>query len=528
MIDNIKIQRALVSVSDKSNVIPLVQALHAIGCEIISTGGTAKAIQEQNIPVTEITKVTGNPEAFGGRMKTISFQVESAILFNREKDADEAKHLNIAPIDLVVCNLYPFEKYLNQNADIDTLIENIDIGGPTMIRSAAKNYCYVTVLTDPDDYHAVIEELQASNGSISFATRKRLMAVAFNRTADYDAMIAQAMDKYNEKESLRLSFSQGKHLRYGENSHQPATLYRETSSKTSLYDIQVENGIEISFNNMLDINAAIEAAMGLSQQGCAVIKHNNPCGLAQGESQKKALELAWNGDNVSAFGGIVAFNCEVLFETVQFFDYDAVDKQKRKFIEVIAAPSYEPKVMEYLKQQKNLRIITFNPEFLKTDKDLRYINGALLKQSKDDVLFNKLEIVTQATIDIEAKKNLLAFGLHAVRQVKSNAIVIARETEGYLQLLGIGAGQPNRVNSTNLALKRALANVEAEGQKELGDVILFSDAFFPFPDNVEIANEYNIKTIVQPGGSIRDKSVIEKCNECNICMILTGARHFKH
>ena len=528
MQDVIKIKRVLISVSDKSGLLPLAQYLAESGCEIISTGGTVKFLQEHNIAITEISDITGNPEAFSGRMKTISFQIESALLFDREKDKAEAEALGIKPIDMVVCNLYPFEKYLNQNADPDTLIENIDVGGPTMIRSAAKNFKFVTVICNPNDYKAVIDEMKLNDGGISNKTRKKLMTVAFNFTADYDSVIASAMDKFNGEESLRLSFKGGRELRYGENPHQLAMIFRERKADVSLHDIKVLNGIELSYNNILDANAAIESVSGLQSKVCAVIKHNNPCGLAQGENSGQVLNLAWNGDSVSAFGGVVAFNFSVSYSTVLFFNFDAQDKQERKFIEIIAAPEFSEEALQYLSKQKKLRIIRFNSELTKNVMDLKFVNGALLSQTKDNRLYEKLEVVTKATFDFESKRDLLSFGLHAVRQVKSNAIVTVREVNVCYQLLGIGAGQPNRLNSIRLALEKTAANLYTEGKNSMEDVILFSDAFFPFEDNVELSNQYGIKVIVQPGGSIRDKQVIEKCDQLGLSMIFTGTRHFKH
>jgi phosphoribosylaminoimidazolecarboxamide formyltransferase / IMP cyclohydrolase len=528
MPEKIKIKRALISVTDKSGLLPIAQCLKELGCEIISTGGTAKFLQGNNISTTKISKITGNPEAFSGRMKTISFQIESAILFDREKDNTEAKALGIKPIDMVVCNLYPFEKHLNQNSDPDTLIDNIDIGGQMMIRAAAKNFKFVAVICNPNDYKDVIDELKLNDGGISYETRKRLMATAFNFTADYDSRIASAMDKINGEESIRLSFKKGKELRYGENPHQKALVFREQRADLSIYDIEVLNGIELSYNNILDINAAIESVSGLKSTGCAVIKHNNPCGMAQGGDLIQVLNLAWNGDNVSAFGGIVAFNFRLDYSTALFFNLDAHEKQERKFIEIIAAPEFSEEALQYLSKQKKLRVIRFNPGLTKNRIDLRFVNGSLLMQTKDDRLYEKLEIVTKTTFDYESKIDLLSFGLHAVCQVKSNAIVTIREIKGCYQLLGIGSGQPNRLNSIRLALEKTVANLNAEGKNRIDDVILFSDAFFPFEDNVELANQYGIKIIVQPGGSIRDKQVIEKCNQLGISMIFTGTRHFKH
>ena len=429
---------------------------------------------------------------------------------------------------MVVCNLYPFEKYLNQNSDPDALMENIDIGGPTMIRSAAKNFKFVTVLCDPNDYKTVIDEMKLYNGGTSYKTRKKLMATAFNITTDYDSMIAQAMDKLNGKETLRLSFVGGKELRYGENSHQKAKIFRERGADMSLYDIELLNGIELSYNNILDTNAALEAVAGLQSKGCVVVKHTNPCGLAEGNDPDQVLNLAWNGDNVSAFGGIVAFNFPVSYSLIQFFNSDAKEKRDRKFIEIIAAPEFSEEALQYLSGQKKLRVIRYNPALINNKMDLKFVNGALLMQTKDNQLFDKLEVVTKATYDLESRHDLLSFGLHAVRQVKSNAIVTVRETNGCHQLLGIGAGQPNRLNSIRLALDKTVANLKAEGKNSMDDVILFSDAFLPFEDNVELTNQYGIKVIVQPGGSIRDRQIIEKCDQLGISMIFTGTRHFKH
>jgi phosphoribosylaminoimidazolecarboxamide formyltransferase / IMP cyclohydrolase len=528
MPDKIKIKRALISVSDKVGLLPLAQCLVESGCEIISTGGTAKFLRGNKIAVTGINKITGNPEAFSGRIKTISFFVESAILFEREKDKAEADALGIKPIDMVVCNLYPFKEHVNQNSDLDSLIENIDIGGQTMIRSAAKNFKFVTVVCNPMDYQEVINELKLNDGSISYKIRKKLMAAAFNITADYDSVIATSMDKLNNTESLRLSFIKGKELRYGENPHQKAKIFRDQKTDHSLFDIEVLSGIELSYNNFLDINAAIESVSGLQSKGCVVIKHNNPCGLAQGENSKLLLNLAWNGDNVSAFGGVVAFNFPVDLPPVLFFNLESLEKRERKFIEIIAAPEFSKDAMHYLSKQKKLRIIRFNPKLKMDEIEFKFINGALLFQTKDNLLYDKLELVTKAAFDYESKSDLLKFGLHAVRQVKSNAIVTVRETNGCYQMLGIGAGQANRLNSIHLALEKTTAGLLVDGKNSMDDVILFSDAFFPFEDNVELANKYGIKVIVQPGGSIRDKQVIEKCNQLGISMIFTGTRHFKH
>ena len=370
----IPIKRALLSVSDKTGIVELATALQQIGCEIISTGGTRKKLEDAGIATTEISTVTGNPEAFGGRMKTISFNIESALLFDREKDADEAAALNIKAIDLVVCNLYPFQKVLEKGADFDTLIENIDIGGPTMIRAAAKNFKYVATVTQPQDYTALIQQLEENNGALSQDFRQQLMCKAFNHTADYDALIATTMDKSIGVHSMRMGFGQGVALRYGENAHQSAHFYKQNGEDNTLYDLNVLHGKALSFNNILDINGALEAIKEAKRPACSVIKHSNPCGLCEGDKQADLLRLAWAGDPISAFGSIIAFNRKLDLETVQFFALDHPDRSQRKFVEVVIAPSFAPDALAYLQQHKNLRIIEFDINQLKNGQDVRYLN----------------------------------------------------------------------------------------------------------------------------------------------------------
>lgn len=538
IVDKVKIKRALISVSDKTGIESLAKTLNQYGCEIISTGGTKKVLEAAGLPVTEISKVTGNPEAFGGRMKTISFQIESALLFDRKKDAEEAVSLNIEPIDIVICNLYPFERVKKQGADFDTLIDNIDIGGPTMVRAAAKNFKYVAIVTNPRTYPEIVEELKANDGMLSYHTRFDLMRAAYNATADYDAMIATTMDETAGVLSQRLAYSQAKELRYGENSHQSAFFLRQNGASDSLYDINVLHGKELSFNNLVDMYSAIDSVRDLKKTGCTVIKHNNPCGLSEGANQRKVFEQAWAGDPISAFGSVIAFNRKLEQETTKFLDLDNENKMMRKFVEVIVAPEFDKDALDYLFQNKNLRVVEFDPARLTPDKDMKFLYNAVLIQNPDNKLKDKKEIVTQTIMQVE--DSLLEFGLIACRQLKSNAIAIVRKLKnGDNQLLGMGCGQPNRVNSTQLAINRALENLKLEYsgskaeldiyiQKEMGEAILVSDAYFPFPDNIEIAGSAGIKTIFQPGGSIRDKSVIAKCDQLGITMMFTGLRHFKH
>ncbi len=530
----IKINTALLSVSDKTDILPLAKALTEKGCTIISTGGTRKTLLAGGIPVVDISEVTKNPEAFGGRMKTISFNIESALLFDREKDKDEAKKLNITPIDLVVCNLYPFGKVLEQGADFDTLIENIDIGGPTMIRAAAKNHRFVTVLTSPEDYDGFLEEFRHTGGT-SYAFRKKQMVKAFNHTADYDALIATTMAKSSGMDSIRLSFTRGTPLRYGENSHQTAKRYETTATGYSLADMKILSGKAISFNNMLDITGAVDSIRGSYRQSCAVIKHSNPCGIAESDDQRQALELAWAGDPVSAFGSIIAFNSTLKLDTVRFFDLDNPDKSHRKFIEVVIASEIDEDALLYLKNNKNLRVIEFDPDKLTTKKDYRFMHGILLEQDVDEGLYQYLQSPTKIPFDISGKENLIKFGLKAIKNIKSNSIVVVKEIEGQYCLMGMGAGQPNRLIATKLAIDKAkdfIANryggTHYHYKKHLAEAVLISDAFFPFADNIELAAAKGIRHIVQPGGSIRDKSVIRACDDLGVAMVMTGMRHFKH
>jgi phosphoribosylaminoimidazolecarboxamide formyltransferase/IMP cyclohydrolase len=512
----------------------LANALQKNNCEIISTGGTKKTLEEANIAVTDISKVTGNSEAFGGRMKTISFAIESALLFDREKDAEEAINLGIEPIDLVVCNLYPFAQKKSAGAEEEELIENIDIGGPTMIRAAAKNFRYVLVLTDPIDYQGIIQELEENDGCISLKTCKKMMRKAFHYTADYDALISQTMDELAGKTSFRFHFSDEKELRYGENPHQKAFLLKKQTGKSSLFDLHFLHGKDLSYNNILDLHSAIESVRPLAQPTCAIVKHNNTCGLASAKSKENLLELAWQGDSISAFGSIIAFNFPIQKEDVAFLQLDNPDKKQRKFVEVVVAPKIEKDALAYLQNHKNLRVIEYPMENTSEKFEFRFLENSLLVQSKDEMLYHDLQVVSENTIQIEDKKELIEFGIHTVKQLKSNAIALVRITKnGCLQLIGMGAGQPNRLNSTKLAIEKAKENLQKEVsekdvKQELEKTILISDAFFPFPDNIELAAKEGITVIVQPGGSISDKKIIETCNQLGICLIFTGIRHFKH
>jgi len=520
----------LLSVSDKTGIVELAQALAAIGCEIISTGGTQAALRAAGIATTDISRVTGNPEAFSGRMKTISFAIGSALLYDRERDAAEAATLQISPIDLVACNLYPFASVVEKGGDWAELIENIDIGGPTMIRAAAKNYRSVAVLTSPQDYAPFLAELQANNGATSYEFRRNLMLRAFAHTADYDAMVSQELQRRVEGEAgeRRPVFTQARALRYGENPHQKASFYRLQGAKYSLHDAEFLQGKELSYNNLLDAQGAIEAVL-YAPADCAavaVVKHNNPCGLAQAADSRTALELAWAGDTVSAFGSVIAFTKPVDLSTAEFFALNAADKSQRKFVEVLIAPAYTADALEYLQNNKNLRVLRLDFERLRAaqgGEEYRFLANALLVQERDEAELKELRSVV-GDWQAEADEDLIRFGLRAVRSIKSNAIVLVRRAAaGALQLIGMGAGQPNRLNSIRLAAEKA-----QENGADLSQCLLISDAFFPFEDNAEQAHAFGIQRLVQPGGSIRDTQIIERCRQLGLSMAFVGMRHFKH
>ncbi len=532
-------RRALLSVFDKSGIVPLASRLLEHGYQLISTGGTAATLKAAALPITPIQQVSGNPESFGGRMKTISFAVEAAILFHRERDAAEARGLGIEPIDVVVCNLYPFRQAWEHGLSMEELMEKVDIGGPTMLRAAAKNHAFVAAICDPSDYPAIMRELDSNSGTISPETRRNLMRKAFNHTADYDSTIAVAMDQSAGRRSIRLAFGDPRPLRYGENSHQSAIFLRQKHQEHSMHDMELLGGKALSYNNIMDIHAATQTAAALPHQACVVVKHTNPCGIAVGPRQGILLKAAWEGDPVSAFGSVIAFNRGLRADSLLHLNLDAPEKRRRKFVEVVAAPAFDPDARAYLASNKNLRIVRYQPQQLLQPEIYQFLPGALLVQNRDGRLLEHLDWVTRSRPE-QVDEELLGFGLLAVTQVKSNAIVVVRRREdSVMQLLGMGAGQPNRVDSVRLALERARKNLQLEQQAdpaapaehvalEMARSMLVSDAFFPFPDNVEQAAAAGIHILVQPGGSIRDRAVIRRCEQLGLSMAMTGLRHFKH
>lgn len=523
------IKRALISVSDKTGILEVAQQLQAWGIEIISTGGTAKLLQENGIRITKIQDVTGNPEAFGGRMKSISFQVGSALLFRRghTQDEEDAKKLNINPIDLVICNLYPFHKVAENNADEDELIENIDIGGPTMIRAAAKNYESVAVLTDPSQYSLFLTQY-AKTKALSFNERRNFALEAFKKTAHYDLMISNklAMD-FGEKDLTGFTLENPKLLRYGENPHQSATFYQTHNKKgASIASAHVLQGKALSYNNLLDADAAWKVCSDAyhsvdhlnKKYAVSIIKHLNPCGLAVAGELSEALELAWKGDPVSAFGGIVCFSNTVTEDIAKWFD--------KKFVEIIIAPSFSQEALNLFAQKKNLRLLqTGLNEAQAQETVIRSISGGILVQDEDTYIDREFQSVTQKTFDTQ-KQLLSRFGVQACKHLKSNAICLVSETDSKaLWLSGAGMGQPNRLDALRYL---TIPRFELKEGVEITQSVLISDAFFPFRDSIDAANEFNIKYIIQPGGSIRDEEVIAACDEFDIAMAFTGKRHFRH
>ena len=508
--------RALISVSDKTGVVEFAQQLRSLGWEIIATGGTMKLLRDSGLEVINISDVTGFPEICDGRVKTLHPKVHGGLLARRDDESHLAalKENQIEFIDMVCVNLYPFRQTIAKpDVTMEDAIENIDIGGPSMLRSAAKNYKDVTVVCDPIDYAQIIEEIKAS-GNTTLQTRLQLSAKAYTHTAEYESMIATYMRKaagLNEKLFLEFDLVQG--LRYGENPHQQAKFYSSANSGSySLANAKQLNGKELSYNNIQDANAALCIAREFDEPFCVGLKHMNPCGAAIGSDVVDAWTKAYEADKVSIFGGIVAVNREVTRE--------AAELMKPIFLEIIMAPSFSEGALEVLCTKKNLRLLQV--DMSKDDTVVNQyvsVNGGLLVQDLDKTTAE----VTAEMCVTEAKPSAeqvtdLNFGWRIVKHVKSNAIVVVKDGH----TVGVGAGQMNRVGSAEIALKQAQAAGFTEG------LVLASDGFFPFDDTVTLAAQYGVTAIVQPGGSVRDEDSIKKANECGITMLCTGMRHFKH
>ncbi|MCJ7812511.1 bifunctional phosphoribosylaminoimidazolecarboxamide formyltransferase/IMP cyclohydrolase [bacterium] len=556
-------KRALLSVSDKTGIVEFARSLNELHIEIISTGGTAKILSDNGIRVVPIEQITGFPEMMDGRVKTLHPKIHGGLLGRRDnpEHIKQAEALGIGWIDLVVVNLYPFEQTVaKQDVQLGEAIENIDIGGPAMLRSAAKNYPFVAVVTDPADYGRILEEIKDS-GEISLEFKKILAAKVFRRTADYDGAIDRYLsDQFLGEKIIRLKYNNGKTLRYGENSHQQATLFKDRECReASVVYAEVLHGKEMSYNNIVDGEAALDVVKDLKGQiGVVVIKHTNPCGYATGDTSSEALERAWAGDPISAFGSVIACNSQVDLafaaflkgKTVKHIGYVVKEGKyipqevPTKFIEVIIAPEFTPEALELLSKTRDLRLLQVESLYSgDIEKETyRKITGGMLQMDRDLVLWDKFETVTEKMFD-ESKKALAAFTTKACKHTKSNAIVLGREYKpNFFQVIGMGAGQPNRVDSLRkLAVTKANENLQIEYDvlkpnvpfetyrlKHFGEMVLASDAFFPFDDTVRAAAEYGIKYIVQPGGSIRDQDSIKACNELGMAMALTGTRHFRH
>ncbi len=518
------IKRALISVSDKTGILELAQGLTELGIEILSTGGTAGLLEENGVSVKEVSSHTGFPEIMDGRVKTLHPKIHGGILARRGTDDAVMAEQDIDPIDLIVVNLYPFTQTIaREDCDLSMAIENIDIGGPTMVRAAAKNHAHVSIVVDPADYPALLEEINNSNGNVSDDSRFSLAVKAFEHTAAYDAAIANYLSGVEAGgEHLKFprthtaQFTKKQDLRYGENPHQDGAFYIQRGSESGSIGAATQlQGKELSYNNIADTDAALDCVSQFDETCCVIVKHANPCGVALGDDLLTAYDRAYATDPTSAFGGIIAFNKPLDVATAKTI----LDRQ---FVEVIAVPSIEKGVEETLASKPNVRVMITGEFPAKPTAyfDYKRVNGGLLVQDKDygSVSLDDLQIVTdRAPTDQEIRD--LFFAWRVARCVKSNAIVYASDT----QTVGVGAGQMSRVYSARIAGIKAAD----EGLPVTGSVMA-SDAFFPFRDGIDLAAEAGIKAVIQPGGSMRDKEVIEAANEHGIAMVFTGMRHFRH
>ncbi len=518
----IVIKRALISVSDKTGIVDFASSLSKFGVEILSTGGTAKLLKENNIPVIDVSNYTGFPEMLDGRVKTLHPKIHAGLLALRDNPGhmQTLERHGIGLIDMVVVNLYPFEKTVAKpGVAEEEAIENIDIGGPSMLRSAAKNHQSVVVVSSSNQYKSILEELSQNKGAISTQTAKRLAVEVFNLTAHYDAAIYDYLSSKKQEikgqraefpQELNLAFSKLQELRYGENSHQGAAFYKQKQARQGLINLRQLHGKELSFNNILDLNSTWELVIEFKQPAAVVTKHNNPCGAAEDKSLEQAFLNAWKCDSLSAFGSIVGLNRKVNSKTASLI-------LRSGFIECIIAPGFQQDALNLLKQKKNLRLLELMDLEKLNEFDLKRISGGLLIQDKDIELdeINNLKVVTKKK-PTRNQLDSLIFAWKVVKHVKSNAIVLVRGTK----TVGIGAGQMSRVDSVIIAKRKA--------GKLSSNSCLASDAFFPKADAVIQAARAGVKAIIQPGGSISDEEIIKACNKYNIAMVTTGRRHFKH
>ncbi len=519
MSDSIKIQRALISCWDKTGIAEFASELSRNGVEIISSGGTARHLSEQGIPVIKVEEITGFPEILDGRVKTLHPLIHGAILAKRTPEhLAQLKAHGIRPIDLVIVNLYPFlEQVKESGKNLDDMVEVIDIGGPAMLRAAAKNFEYVAVLHHPDQYQRFLESWRSDDGQVPGELRRSLAAEAFFYSSYYDSRIAEYLDhSFNESrfpERLSQFFIKKQDLRYGENPHQPAALYgnfHENGRKGERFEKLW--GKEMSFNNFVDVSAAYNLALEFAEPMAAVIKHTNPCGAATAASLTDAFRLAHATDPLSAYGGIVAVNRPI--------DKKTAEQIGQSFFECVVAPDYEAAALQILQKKKNLRLLKANLEDNSASLEFKYLSAGVLAQGPDnlDYLAENLRSVGSREPSEQEKEDLL-FAWKIVKHVKSNAIVFVKQK----QLLGVGAGQMSRVDAVKLAGMKA-----RQAGHDLDGAVMASDAFFPFPDGVEEAAAVGIRAVIQPGGSIRDEEVIAAAKQNEMAMFLTGVRHFKH
>lgn len=516
------ITRALISVSDKTGIVEFASALSERKVEILSTGGTARLLTENNIPVIEVSEHTGFPEMMDGRVKTLHPKIHGGILGRRGVDDTVMQENEIAPIDLIVVNLYPFEQTVaNPDCDLPTAIENIDIGGPTMLRAAAKNHKDVAVVVDATDYARVLEEMDANAGAVTDSTRFDLAVKTFEHTSNYDGAIANYLGTRLEEEAtdfprtINLQYRQVQTMRYGENPHQKAAFFVERDQPEACISTARQlQGKELSYNNIGDTDAALECVKQYDEgPACVIVKHANPCGVALGSNLLDAYDRAYSTDPESAFGGIIAFNQELDAETAQAI----VDRQ---FVEVIIAPKIAAAAVEAVSAKKNVRLLEcgeWSAEALQR-QDFKRVNGGLLVQDADLQLHNELKVVTKRAPTDQEMEDLL-FTWRVAKYVKSNAIVYGKDK----MTIGVGAGQMSRVNSARIAaIKAEHAGLEVPGS------VMASDAFFPFRDGLDNAAEVGVRAVIQPGGSMRDEEVIAAADEHDIAMVFTSMRHFRH
>lgn len=520
-----QVRRALISVSDKSGVVELARSLVELDIELLSTGGTASLIREAGLPVTDVSDHTGFPEIMAGRVKTLHPKIHGGLLGRRGIDEAVMAQHGITPIDLLVVNLYPFEKTIAAgDCSLDDAIENIDIGGPAMLRAAAKNHAAVAVLVDPADYQGVLDELRNNQGKLQHETRFRLAVKAFSHTAHYDTAISRYLGRQLEAvgeaelgETFELNLKRKQTLRYGENPHQRAAFYVEPgASEASLATAVQKQGKEMSYNNIADADAALECVKQFKRPACVIVKHANPCGVALDASIGEAYERAYRTDPTSAFGGIIAFNRDLDAKT-------AAEIVNRQFVEVIIAPNADADAMDVLASKTNVRVLLTGPwdvDKPQTGLDYKRVNGGLLVQDRDQALIsaNRVTVVSERQPSPQELGDLL-FAWRVAKFVKSNAIVFCKD----LTTIGVGAGQMSRVYSTRIAAIKA-----ADEKLEVKGSVMASDAFFPFRDGIDAAAVHGITAVIQPGGSMRDEEVIQAANEHGLAMVFTGMRHFRH